>query len=466
MRGRVPEYLQRHVKRIEAYQRESVLDTYRLTSGEQVEADHSIHERFRDLNDGRLLMLAIDAGDRDYARALANFYFASELVDAGDRLRKARRELTTTFNGTPARIGTLIGAWSSSSDATKRTEIVAAVAPLLRRRADAERAWVDAHGDARRALGFQRHADLITALEGDVTYWVRHAEEWLAGTRERFLREWRTWCERDHLSGNPFTPWLAEVPTLSPGARDLVTAGQQTATAWGYQAIVDRVPIDVEPRPGRSPVSLCARIAPPQDVRVTTHSSRAAPAYGVLLHEFGHALHFSVGPDRPFDLFGDHQAITEGFGMTFQHVATQPRWFERFAGESLDQEKLARLRFLEQIAQRLDATHVLYELAVHSGSVDPPQEFMRLYAREFEVEIDPALAYFRMQLFLEFRTFYPLYLHQAHAIGAVLWDKLAGVADTPDWYVSDRPRGYLDHLFKRSCEVSIDRWFEVIQQQG
>jgi hypothetical protein len=202
---------------------------------------------------------------------------------------------------------------------------------------------------------------------------------------------------------------------------------------------------------------MAGRIAPPTDVRVTTFASDQLLAYAILLHEFGHALHFALGPDRPFDLFGDYQGITEAFGMTFSWAAAQPDWFGSFAGAAPDQESLERLRFQLELMSRFDAVHVLYEYAVHAGQVDPETEFVRLYKREFDVEITPFLAYWRLQLFLEARPFYPLYLHQANSMRSSLWNEL--VENGGDhWYLNDRSRSHLIERFRLTCEVDLPEW--------
>jgi hypothetical protein len=460
MRGPVPTYLAPHVERVEDYMREWMLDNFLLVTGQRAETDRTIHERYRDLNDGRLLREAIEHGHYSYARALANPYFAASLVDAGDRLRAARRELTTTFGKETVRIPQLTERWMSAGG-PDRDELARAAMALLERRSTAEREWVEAHATAVRALGFDRHVDLITTLHGDVGPWLRHARRWLDETRGPFLASWRDWRRRDGIEGSPFNPNLGRSPTAPKAARDLVTAVRDSVTAWGFGEVAARIPIDVEPRPGKSALSMCGRIAPPSDVRVTTSASDQLVAYAVLLHEFGHALHFALGADRPFDLFGDYQGITEAFGMTFQWAATQPAWFSKFGGVALDEESIERLHFLMELLRRLDAIHVLYEFAVHSGDVEPTTEFVRLYASELDVAITPHLAYWRMQLFLEHRPFYPLYLHQANSMRDAIRDELVQQGGA-QWFLNDRSRSHLVARFRLTCEVDLPEWMNVL----
>jgi hypothetical protein len=463
MRGQIPPYLASYVDRIEAYQREWLLDTYFLLTGERATSDRGIHERYRELNDGRLFNSALEHGDRSYARALANAYFAAApaLAEAGDRLRAARPSLVADIDGKALGFQQLRMRAASETDAPKRTALEQAALTLIERRSALEKAWVEAHAEISRSLGFARHLDLIEAIEGDVRPWLRHAELWLQGTRADFLARWRVWRERDRLEIGPFTPYLGRDPTLGTGAADMPTSVRATAAAWGFGDVAERIPIDVAPRPGKSPLSFCARIAPPRDVRVTTQGSTNPLFYGILLHEFGHALHFSLGPDRPFDVYGDHQAVTEAFGMTFMFVALQPAWYEKFVGVSIGAEDLERLQFLQDLNRRIDATQLLYEHAVHAGTVEPAEEFRRLYRREFEADVTPHLAYFRMQLFLEARPFYPLYLHQANAMRSTLWSELCSVGGER-WYLGDLCRSHLVSRFRATCEVDLPGWLSLI----
>jgi hypothetical protein len=463
VRGQIPPYLARYVDRIESYQREWLLDTYFLLTGERATSDRGIHERYRDLNDGRLFHVALEHGDRSYARAIANAYFAAApaLAEAGDRLRAARPKLVVQIDGASLGVQQLRVRVASEPDARKRIALERAALDLVELRANLERAWVEAHAEVSRSLGFARHSALIEALEGDVGPWLRHAERWLEHTRADFLARWRAWRERDRLETGPFTPYLGREPTLGSGATDMPTSVRATAAAWGFGDIAERIPIDVAPRPGKSPLSFCARIAPPRDVRITTQGSTNPLFYSVLLHEFGHALHFSLGPDRPFDVYGDHQAVTEAFGMTFGFVALQPDWYEKFVGVSIGAEDLERVRFLQDLFERIDATQLLYEHAVHSGNAEPVAEFQRLYRREFEADVTPHLAYSRMQLFLEARPFYPLYLHQANSMRSALWNDLCSVGGE-HWYLGNACRSYLVERFRTTCEVDLAQWLKLL----
>ena len=463
MRGAVPSYLAPYVDRIESYQQESVLDTYLLTTGERSTSDRTIHERYRDLNDGHLLHVALEHGDRGYARALANAYFAAAplLADAGDRLRAGRLALFTTIGGESLRVPQLRARAAAATDPDSRIAYERAALALVERRGSLERAWVEAHAEVSRGLGFPRHADLVAAIEGDIHPWLIHAQRWLDRTRATFLATWRAWRERDDLTTGPFTPYLGRPPAVASGAADMITSARATATAWGFGEVAERVPVDVEPRPGKAPLSLCARIAPPRDVRVTTHSSTSPVDYGVLLHEFGHALHFCLGPDRPFDVYGDHQAITEAFGMTFQRVAAQAEWYAEIVGAPLGAEDLERVWFVSMLLRRMNASQLLYEHSVHMGEVDPAEEFLRLYKREFDADVTPHLAYFRMQQFLELRPFYPLYLYQADCMSDVLWSELATIGGDR-WYLGDACRTHLRQRFRATCEVDLPEWLRLL----
>lgn len=459
MRGKVPEYLRPHVEPIEAYRRDVSLDLYLRSSGERTVTDRTIHGRYPELNDGRLFRSALAAGDLRYARALLNLYFMARLGLAEDRLTATRLELTVALDSEIMPLGRALGAWRSATADDERRRIGVALEPALERLALAEREWFDAYGEIRGTLGFATQADLNAAIHDNIDGWLAQTRAALAATRDEFLREAAEWRRRDGRRDSVTYNWIP-VPHigLPAGAARSEQAVRRTATAWGFAREADRIPIDFVARPGKRAGALCARIDPPTDVRVTSQPTGDSLEYVLLLHEFGHGLHFTVGPDRPFDVFGDDQAITEGFGITFGSVACEPAWFREFAGITLDDESLARLRFANVLSDRLQAVHVLYEHRVFSGAVDPAKEFVEIYRREIGLEISPHLALTRMLFFLSLQPFYALYLHQARVFRNALWERLTETGG-PTWFANDRCHSLLVRLFRAACEIDLDGMF-------
>ncbi len=457
------EYLRQFVARIEAYQREAGLDGFLLGTGQKLTADRSIHERFRDLNDGKLLLRALEREDRVYARALVSPYFGAALLDASDRLRAAQREITADLDGKRLTHGQLLAAWRAARDGAARERAGRATDEVLTRLTGEQQRWLETYGGARRALGFNTHAALVRALHPDVDAWVRHTGAWLDRTRDGFVRRWRAWRETDGLTNARLfdSRLVANFIALPQGYRKAIEAIRASATVWGFGEAAGRIPVDAEIRPGKSPTAFCSRVEPPGDVRVSFQESGVVTDHLTLLHEFGHALHFSVGPDRPFDLFGDHPAITEAFGMVFERAAATSEWFERFVGIGLDADAAQRIAFDDQAVRRLIASSVLYELAVHEERVEPTREYVRVFSREFDSAVSALDAYTRLQSYMASRPFYPLLYHQAFSMTDGMWSDLVD-AGGERWFLSDRARERLVARFRLTCEVDLPEWLDAL----
>ncbi len=463
MRAEPPAYLAGLVPRIESYQRESSLDGFLLGTGQQRAADRSIHERHRDLNDGKLLLRALEGEDRASARALVGPHFQAALLDASDRLRAAQRDTTALVDGATLTHGQILAAWRAAKDPATRERAARATEEVLRSLTGEQQRWLEAYAAARRRLGFDTHAAFVRALHPDVDAWAEHARAMLERTRADFTLRWRAWRERDGLEHARLfdSRLVANFISLPKGARPAIASIRDTATTWGFGDAARRIPIDAEIRPGKSPTAFCSRVDPPHDVRVSFQESGVVTDHVTLLHEFGHALHFATGPDRAFDLFGDYPAITEAFGMVFERAAATTEWFERFVGVTLDDDAVARIAFDSEAVCRLIAASVLYEKSVHEERVEPTREYVAVFAREFDVEVSPLDTYTRLQSYLSNRPFYPLLYHQAFAMRDGMWDDVAA-AGGERWFLGDGARERLVARFRLSCEVDLPEWLDVI----
>lgn len=457
----VPGYLTRYVERIEAYQREAAVDGFLLGTGQKTHADRSIHQRYRDLNDGTLLIAALEREDRVHARALLGPYVSAALLEASDRLREAQRAVTAELDGEARTHGQLIAAWRAARDPAQRERAARAVDRVLERLGGEQQRWLEAYGRARRALGFETQAALVRALHPDVAAWLAHAERWLDATRDEFRSRWRRWRERDGLERpRVFDARLvANFAAPAQSARSAVEAVRDTARAWGFGDVAERIPIDTEVRPGKSPTAFCTSVSPPADVRVSIQESGVLTDHLTLLHEFGHALHFSSGPQRPMDLFGAYPAISEAFGMVFERAAARPEWLGRFAGMETVGDTSERTAFVDESIARLIAASCLYEWAVHEERVEPTREYARVFAREFDVEVGALDAYTRLQSYLSSRPFYPLVYHQAFSMTPGMWKDLAG-AGGEAWFLGDAAYAHLMARFRLTCEADLAEWLD------
>jgi hypothetical protein len=466
MRGTPPPYLAPHVERMEDYIREAALDGFLLGTGQKSVADRTIHSRYRDLNDGKLLLAALDREDRVHARALVGPYFNAALLDASDRLRAAQRDITADYDGTALTHGQLLAAWRQAPDASARERAARATDRVLERLSGEQQRWLEAYARARRALGLERQADLVRAIHPDVDAWLTHARRWIEETRASFIAGWRSWRERDDMPNARLfdSRLVANFISLPSDARRAVEAVRDTAEAWGFGSVASRIPIDTEVRPGKPPGAFCSAIAAPRDVRVSIQESAVVTDHVTLLHEFGHALHFSIGPDRPFDMFGTYPAISEAFGMVFERAAATSDWFRRFVGVALEDDAVARISFDDEAVSRLIAASALYEFAVHEERVEPTREYVEVFSREFDVPVSPVDAYTRLQSYMSSRPFYPLLYHQAFSMRDGMWDDVVSAAGTR-WFLGGTAREHLSSRFRLTCEVDLPEWLDALEMR-
>jgi hypothetical protein len=142
-----------------------------------------------------------------------------------------------------------------------------------------------------------------------------------------------------------------------------------------------KVILDAEPRPKKSPRAFCAPVRVPDEVYLVLTRIGGREDYDTLLHESGHAEHFShVDAALPVEhrWLGDN-SVTEGFAFLFEHLAQDPAWLERRLGVGdpapiVEHARASKLVFLRRYCAKLG-----YELELQGeGSVDGLEE---LYAR-------------------------------------------------------------------------------------
>ena len=139
--------------------------------------------------------------------------------------------------------------------------------------------------------------------------------------------------------------------------------------------------VDAEPRPKKTPRAFCAPVRVPEEVYLVLTRIGGREDYETLMHEAGHAEHFShVDPALPVEhrYLGDN-SVTEGFAFLFQHLTEDPAWLERRLGIAdpaavVEQARASKLVFLRRYCAK-----IAYELELHGdGGVDGLDE---LYAR-------------------------------------------------------------------------------------
>jgi hypothetical protein len=130
-----------------------------------------------------------------------------------------------------------------------------------------------------------------------------------------------------------------------------------------------KVILDAEPRPKKSPRAFCAPVRVPDEVYLVLTRIGGRDDYETLLHEAGHAEHFSH-VDRElaveYRYLGDN-SVTEGFAFLFQHLTEDPAWLERRLGIAdpapiVEHARAAKLVYLRRYCAKLG-----YELELQGG---------------------------------------------------------------------------------------------------
>jgi len=124
--------------------------------------------------------------------------------------------------------------------------------------------------------------------------------------------------------------------------------------------------LDAEPRPKKSPRAFCCPVRVPEEVYLVLTRIGGREDYETLLHEAGHAEHFShVDPALPVEhrFLGDN-SVTEGFAFLFQHLTEDPAWLERRLGVGDPEPVAAHARASKLIFLRRYCAKLEYELAL------------------------------------------------------------------------------------------------------
>ena len=142
-----------------------------------------------------------------------------------------------------------------------------------------------------------------------------------------------------------------------------------------------KVIVDAEPRPKKSPRAFCAPVRVPQEVYLVLTRMGGREDYETLMHEAGHAEHFShVEPELPVEhrFLGDN-SVTEGFAFLFEHLTEDPAWLERRLGIDDPAPIVAQARASKLVFLRRYCAKLAYELELlGDGAAEGAPE---LYAR-------------------------------------------------------------------------------------
>ena len=250
-------------------------------------------------------------------------------------------------------------------------------------------------------------------------------------------------------------------------AEDLLPTFEATLAGLGLQnGSPGNVIVDAEPRPKKSPRAFCAPVRVPDEVYLVLTRVGGREDYETLMHEAGHAEHFShMDPALPVEhrYLGDN-SVTEGFAFLFQHLTEDPVWLERRLGIAdpgpvVEQARAAKLVFLRRYCAKIG-----YELELQGeADIDGLDE---LYGRRLSdavhvdwptttwlSDVDP---FFYVAAYLRAWALETHLRRELRSRFGELWfdDKRAGDVLRELWTAGQRERG--DELLRRLTGAELD----------
>jgi hypothetical protein len=165
--------------------------------------------------------------------------------------------------------------------------------------------------------------------------------------------------------------------------------------------------------------AFCSVLDIPGNIQLVIPESNGFTVLRDLLHEAGHAMHYSnISRDILFEFkwLGD-SSVSEGFASLFENLLYNEAWLSFTFGRnnSSKNELISRLKFYKLSGLRHLAFKVLYELDLHSSPdiSNMERRFAEIYKTVMGVEIEPYLflaeiepfcfsaRYFRAQMLAE-----------------------------------------------------------------
>jgi hypothetical protein len=219
---------------------------------------------------------------------------------------------------------------------------------------------------------------------------LHRLEQALAGAAKKQAAAFDTLRERwlDAILGperepDPTSYHVAYVRRLSPLA-DLYTKERsvavclETLSRLGFDlAAEQRIRLDLDDRPQKSPRACVIASDPPNVVHLITRAQGGLHDYQAFLHEAGHALHYAgVEPTLPYTfrrLARDH-ALTEIYSFLLESVTREAGWHsDHFGLDAAEADNRAEATlFLDILLFRRYAAKLAYELELWSDFGNAP----------------------------------------------------------------------------------------------
>ena len=187
--------------------------------------------------------------------------------------------------------------------------------------------------------------------------------------RDRWF-EWLLGPERDEIPASYHMSYMRRLSPLEATytKERSVEVCMDTLSRLGFDlANDDKIRLDLEDRPQKSPRACVIASDAPNVVHLITRAQGGLHDYQAFLHEAGHALHYAgCDPELPYtfrNLSRDH-ALTEIYSFILESISREPGWHAEYFG-LLDEEAQTNAEattFLEALLYRRYAAKLGFEL--------------------------------------------------------------------------------------------------------
>ena len=232
-------------------------------------------------------------------------------------------------------------------------------------------------------------------LEG---WLVQALEVWRAAMPDTLLEPW-DWYYASGAASRRLSPLL-------PAVADIRRANDRYYSAIGAAPGRLGIHFDLEPRPGKYPVSLTTpgvrnrwidgRFVPGEPWVVTSYIEGGFDNLAELLHETGHAIHLAALRSRPaFIDWPDNDTFTEALADVPALEAYEPGWQIRYLGDSVGLAESIRAKYAGVV---MDMTWALFEIRVYrTPGVDPNRLWSELTGRYLRIRPHPEWSWWAMR---------------------------------------------------------------------
>ncbi|MGQ9652586.1 MAG: hypothetical protein ACUVXD_00815 [Thermodesulfobacteriota bacterium] len=284
--------------------------------------------------------------DRDERERASRLYYECigqfirmELLMMDETVEQFLVQVKVEVDGEPLSFADMLPWVLSQGDFDKRELLKRRALPLLQKAGEFKaRIWDHVLEILREDLGYPDYLSFCAEKKGiDMEALAQRCLHLLEVTDGLYNRHVEAWVEREMK--RPFVDMsryhamrllhLTRFDEIFP-KYGLLRALRETLETMGLARSLDRrIFIDLEERPGKSPVSRCVPLRIPEEIHVTMRPMGGLSDYETLLHEVGHALHYAFTETTlpyPYRHLPRSFALSECFAFLFEGLTREPGW--------------------------------------------------------------------------------------------------------------------------------------------